>query len=90
MKISTEMWTLENLIKGHANQTLIQDAAGRRHLTYHKLVASNGNELAIIGNKAESLVVSYDACGEARHCGYRPMGVKPREKNYDTAYQQKY
>ena len=81
MKISTEMWTLENLIKCHANQTLSQDAARRRHLTYHKLVAPNGNELAIIGNTAERLVVSYDACGEVRHCGYRTMGVKTREKN---------
>lgn len=90
MKISTNMWTLENLIKCHANQATIQDAARRRKLTYHKLVAPNGNEIAIIGNNAESLVVSYDVCGKARHCGYRPMGVKAREKNYDTAYQRKY
>ena len=90
MKISTAMWTLEALIKGRADQATIQDAAKRRKLTYHELVAPNGNDIAIIGNNAESLVVSYDAFGEVSHCGYRPMDVKAREKIYDTAYQRKY
>lgn len=89
MKISTAMWTLEALIKNHANQATIHEAAAQRHLTHHELIAANGNELAIIGNDAESLVVSYDAFGKVNHCGYRPIGVKAREKLYDDAYQQK-
>lgn len=90
MKISTEMWTLENLIKDHANRATIQEAAKRRKLTYRELVAPTGNELAIIGNHAESLVISYDTCGKISHCGYRPMGVDAREKIYATAYQRMY